>query len=858
MLREALAGQRIAITGATGFLGTALVERLLRQVPDAELVLIVRPGRRGVADRVRREILRNDCFDRLRRLLGDDFDAEMARRVTPIAGDVTQDGLGLDAEGQAIFATCSTVIHSAASVSFDAPLDSAVEINLLGPSRVAATMAAVRSPAAIPADAAVRSPATPADAAHATAAAHTTSTAEAPSPANAPNAAAHTTAAAEAPITAKASRAAKSTKTSRATKGPAPAPSPRSPHLIAVSTAYVAGTRRGDAPEALLPDTPFATEIEWRPEIVAARRARADYDAESRHPRQLASFTKAARSELGAAGVPVLAAKAEKLRQEWVKDRMVDAGKARAQGLGWPDAYAYTKALGERALMESRGDVRVSIVRPSIIESALAEPVPGWIRGFRMAEPVIISLGKGLLKEFPGLPEGVVDVIPVDLVVAAIIAVAANGGPPEGTPPEVFQVASGSRNPLRYRQLVELVRGWFGEHPLADDNGQPIVVPEWSYPGRGRVRKQLAQATRMLETAEKGLLSLPLRGRQAELSARLEEKRAEAERALGYVELYGAYTETEAVFRMEHLLELWNTVPEDDQADFLFDPAGIEWRHYIRDTHMPSVVTHARVRLAGPSRRVPAAGTREERGRRAILAPERHMAVFDLENTLIASNVVDSYAWLATRRISDEDRLRLVLRTLREAPRLLALDRQDRGDFLRHFYRRYEGAPVARLEHDAWELWSDLLLTKAFPAGIRRVREHRRLGHRTLLITGALDVAIEPLRPLFDDVMCASLGVKDGRYTGELLAAPPTGEARALLMADYAAARGFELAEAVAYADSASDLPMLEAVGHPVAVNPETKLAAIARKRGWHVEQWPRSPGGPRPLLPIARMAANS
>ena len=67
----------------------------------------------------------------------------------------------------------------------------------------------------------------------------------------------------------------------------------------------------------------------------------------------------------------------------------------------------------------------VSIVRPSIIESAWAEPRPGWIRGFRMAEPVIISYARGLLREFPGVPEGTVDVIPVDLVVAAIIAVAA-------------------------------------------------------------------------------------------------------------------------------------------------------------------------------------------------------------------------------------------------------------------------------------------------------------------------------------------------------------------------------------------------------------------------------------------------
>ena len=68
---------------------------------------------------------------------------------------------------------------------------------------------------------------------------------------------------------------------------------------------------------------------------------------------------------------------------------------ARADALGWPDAYAYTKALGEKALCENRGDIPVSFVRPSIIESSLAEPYPGWIRGFRMAEPVIISYARG-------------------------------------------------------------------------------------------------------------------------------------------------------------------------------------------------------------------------------------------------------------------------------------------------------------------------------------------------------------------------------------------------------------------------------------------------------------------------------
>ena len=70
-------------------------------------------------------------------------------------------------------------------------------------------------------------------------------------------------------------------------------------------------------------------------------------------------------------------------------------------------------------------------------------------------------------------------------------------------------------------------------------------------------------------------------------------------------------------------------------------------------------------------------------------------------------------------------------------------------------------------------------------------------------------------------------------------------------LAEYAAANDLSLNDAVAYADSASDLPRLESVGFPVAVNPEPKLATIARRRGWQVEHWSRAPGGPRPLLPM-------
>jgi HAD superfamily hydrolase (TIGR01490 family) len=769
MIAESLAGRRIAITGSTGFLGTALVERILRSVPDCELVLIVRPGRRGAERRVSRDILHNDAFDRLRSELGKEAFEEMAaRRITAVAGDVTDDGLGLDDEGRAALSGCDLFIHSAAIVSFDSPLDQAVEINLLGSVRIVETLRDLG-------------------------------------------------------IT---------------------------PHLVAVSTCYVAGSRRGAAAEEPVNQSPFFVDVDWRSEVDSARRIRSETETASRTPEKLAGFRNDAHKELGAAGVPALSAKTELLRTRWVEDRMAEAGRSRASSLGFPDAYAYTKALGEVALTESAGDVPVSIVRPSIIESALAEPVPGWIRGFRMAEPVIVSYARGLLKEFPGVPEGTVDVIPVDFVVAAICAVAARGPDPDAPPGgDIVQVASGAENPLRYGKLVDLVREWFTEHPIYDEHGQPISVPQWSFPGRGRVKQQLERAGSMLDRVHKAFDVLPVRGRHAMTAARLEEKRELVDRAMGYVDLYGAYAECEAVYGLERLLTLWGHLDDDDRTAFCFDPRGIDWDRYVPEVHLPSVVKAARAPMRPPSR---GGQGRSERLRSQILSPDRHLAAFDLENTLIASNVVASYSWLASRHLDKRDRARFVLRTVAEAPRLLALDRLDRSDFLRYFYRRYEGAPVDQIAEDSLEHVNELLLARSFPAAIRRVREHRALGHRTVLITGALDFVVEPLRPLFDDVVCAQLGNDGVTYDGQLTSVPPTGEARYQALADLADEHGCDLRESIAYADSASDLPMLEAVGFPVAVNPETRLASIARKRGWLVEDFRKSPGMTRRLLPLA------
>ncbi len=766
MLREALAGRTIFLTGATGFLGTAIVEAVLRLLPETRVAVLIRPGRTATAqERLRRELLGNNCFDRLRAEWGrSTFDAQVAERVVLVEGDVGRDGLGLSPEGREVLAGAAIVVHSAATVSFDATLDAAVEINLLGPARVLEAYQAARA---------------------------------------------------------------------SANEDPG--------HFVAISTAYVAGSRRGDAPETSLASQPHYPDVDWRREVEAARELRREAERRSRDPVQLARFRERARSELGAAGVALLAERTERLRRDWVHAHMVALGRSRAQSLGWPDAYAMTKALGERVLEERRGATPISIVRPSIIESSYQEPRPGWIRGFRMAEPIIISFARGLLREFPGSAETVVDVIPVDFVVGAVLSAAAN--PPSTI--AYYHAASGTRNPLRYDAMVSLIRRYFGEHPLYDERGQAVAIPAWTYPARGEVERRLERRRRALRAALALLGRLPLRGEALSLQDDLVDVSDALERAHSYVELYGAYAECEALYATTKLAQLAARVEPSDGV--VVDPALIDWEHFILDVHLPSVVEHARARTS--PRRTPRR-SREER-LRAGLFRGRRLVVFDVENTLVAANVVDSFAYVATSAVGPWERAGLVASLLLEAPRLLRLDARDRSDFLRYFYRRYRDADPTELDRLAPKLMTGYLMRKAFPEGIARVRQHRAAGHITVGVTGALRWAVEPFRPLFDELICLDMPERDGRLSGMVPGTLPIGEARADVVRELAARFGIAQDDTVAYADSTSDLPMLEAAGTAVVVNPDVKLRALARRRGWLIEEWRRPQGFGRVVLPI-------
>ncbi len=139
-IRDRLAGQHILITGSTGFLAKAFVEKLLRSVDTVGgLHLLVRPRSDGVSprDRVWKEVLRSRVYDRLRASLGEGFARLCEEKIHVVGGDLTKERLGFDgATYRALSKRMTLVVNSAATVTFDERLDEAVALNTLGPSRL--------------------------------------------------------------------------------------------------------------------------------------------------------------------------------------------------------------------------------------------------------------------------------------------------------------------------------------------------------------------------------------------------------------------------------------------------------------------------------------------------------------------------------------------------------------------------------------------------------------------------------------------------------------------------------------------------------------------------------------------------
>ena len=140
-LRDFYRGKTVLLTGGTGLLGKVLLERMLSLLPDiAAVYVLVRPRTRAGAtaisidERLKQEVFESQIFEPLKDRMGDAFDSLFDSKVHAVSGDVAMDGLGLDpAIYERLQSEVDIIIHCAAVVSFDAPLDTAVRLNTWGP-----------------------------------------------------------------------------------------------------------------------------------------------------------------------------------------------------------------------------------------------------------------------------------------------------------------------------------------------------------------------------------------------------------------------------------------------------------------------------------------------------------------------------------------------------------------------------------------------------------------------------------------------------------------------------------------------------------------------------------------------------
>lgn len=603
------------------------------------------------------------------------------------------------------------------------------------------------------------------------------------------------------------------------------------PHVIHVSTAYVGGISKGLRQEGSL-----HSDVDWRAEFDAALAARERVEAESRKPETLRSQIRTAKLQVGRMGPKSVANVSEEARRDWVQQRLVDFGRTRAQSVGWTDIYTFTKAMAEQVAEElwAGNGHRVSFVRPSIIESAMKKPYPGWIDGYKVADPLIMAYGRGMLPEFPGLADSILDVIPVDHVVNVIVALATQDVSRRGDD-AYYQVVSGASNPLPFHEMVTAVREYFTKHPLEDEKGRPIEVPEWSFPAVEMVEQRFRAKELTAKIGSTAVAYLPATKRTREWTSNLHKATSGLTMLRKYIELYRHYTKTEMVFDDANTRALRAELPEEFLATHDFDVTGIVWKDYFQQQHLPAVteLTKAYSRAKSAQKR------RASRPTPELKQSTDSLAVFDLDGTVLATNIVQQYFAVVRATRPRRTWPAEIGGLLAAVPGYLRADQRDRSELIRLVNRRYKGYRAEELRTLMKGEAGRRIRASIRPEALETIERHRAAGHRTVLVSGALDVLVEPLADLFDEVVATHMDEdSSGVMTGYLATPPLVDEARANWLRKYADLHGADLSTSYGYGDSHADAAWLALVGTPAAVAPDLGLYAVAKKKRWQILEW--------------------
>jgi HAD superfamily hydrolase (TIGR01490 family) len=217
-------------------------------------------------------------------------------------------------------------------------------------------------------------------------------------------------------------------------------------------------------------------------------------------------------------------------------------------------------------------------------------------------------------------------------------------------------------------------------------------------------------------------------------------------------------------------------------------------------------------------------------------------AFFDLDRTLIEGSSAFQFARAAYRAKLLGRRQLLSDAIANVRFRLRGASDEDSLALRERIAASLQGTRVTDLERLGVDVLAGIL-PRVYPKMLALAHEHQDAGRRSYIVTAASQELAETLARVmaFDGAIGSQISeVVDGVYTGKAAGLFVYGTGKARAIEQMAQAEGIDLAQSYAYSDSESDLPMLRVVGHPVAVNPDPKLARIARQEGWQVLRFDR------------------
>jgi len=358
--------------------------------------------------------------------------------------------------------------------------------------------------------------------------------------------------------------------------------------LMHLSTCYVAGARDGLIDEGLphnytplhLPD--FDAEREWQSLHAMVREA----EARAEGPELTDELRREALKRIPRGrkfSEQELDHHIRRYRSRWLRTHLTEAGTRRAHQLGWPNTYTFTKSLAESLLQQRGADLPIAVVRPSIVESSLAEPFQGWNEGVNTSGPLSYLLGT-YFRQLPSNERKCLDLIPVDVVSRGmtLIAAALVGRRHQ----RLYQLATSANNPCDMRRSIELTSLAHRKHYRAlqglkmwlKSRFDTIAVSKARYqhfsaPSQKRLVQRVNRLTGFL-------LRRPL----------LQKRERELVRVEKMIELYEPFIlHNEHVFEADNVELLSLSLSPEERPGFGYDSDSIDWWDYWINVHVPAL-----------------------------------------------------------------------------------------------------------------------------------------------------------------------------------------------------------------------------------------------------------------------------